>query len=214
MSRDRRTVVLAPMTVEAGPVRRLVDGRIPVVVAGVGPAAAVRSTRRALWEHRPDLIVVAGVAGGISRDLEIGDVVIPETLIDGSTGRRLTPEPLSEPSGTIVTVDAILDDLTLTSRFPDATAVDMESAAIGSVCDDAGVAWSVVRGISDLTWTDPLPEATLSFLREDGRTRARAVVGHLARHPSDTARVWRMAQDTAAAMRGVTRVLAESGVLS
>lgn len=210
-----RIVILAPMTVEAAPLRRLVRGRVPVIVAGVGPAAAVRSTRRALWEHRPDLVLVAGVAGGISRQLAVGDVVVPETVVDGATGRCYVPQPLDSttPQGTIVTVDAILDDATLTSRFPDTTAVDMESAAVASVCEDANVAWSVVRGISDLTWTDPLPEATLTFLREDGRMRAGVVLGHVIRHPGDAARVWRMGQDTAAAMRGVVRVVEASGLL-
>lgn len=217
MSLPRSTlVILAPMTVEAAPLRRLARGRVPVLVAGVGPAAAIRTTRRALWEHRPDWVLVAGVAGGIGRHLSVGDVVVPETVIDGATGRRCSPQPLDSttPQGTIVTVDTILDDDTLSTRFPEATAVDMESAAVGSVCEDAGVSWSVVRGISDLTWTDPLPEATLTFLREDGRTRAGAVLGHVIRHPADAARVWRLGQDTAAAMRGVTRVLSDAGVIS
>lgn len=204
-----RVVVLAPMAVEAKPLRKVLGDRIPVLRIGVGPEAASRATARALEEHSPDHVIVAGIAGGVSRGLSVGDLVIPAEVIDDATGERFHPHPFAgtEPGGSLVTVDRIHDDDTLNGRHPGVDAVDMESAAAGARCAEAGVAWTVVRGISDLTWREPLDPASLQFLRPDGSIRFAGAAGHVLRHPGALGGFLRIGRGTRAAMGAVTGLL-------
>ncbi len=207
-----RVVVLAPMAVEAKPLRRTLGDRIPVLRIGVGPEAASRATARALEEHAPDHVIVAGIAGGVSRGLSVGDLVVPAEVIDDATGERLRPHTLAgtEPGGSLVTVDRIHDDDTLNGRHPGVDAVDMESAAAGARCAEAGVAWTVVRGISDLTWREPLDPASLRFLRPDGSIDVGGAARHVLAHPMALGGFVRISSGTRAAMGAVTTALSEA----
>jgi nucleoside phosphorylase len=63
-----------------------------------------------------------------------------------------------------------------------ADAVDMETAAVAAVCEQRGVAWGVVRAISD-----PAGEALPAFVeklnRPDGRANGWAAVRSILRDP-------------------------------
>lgn len=57
------------------------DKQIILVKSGVGKVNAARTTQLLIDKYKPDYIINTGVAGGIDPDLQIGDIVIAESLV-------------------------------------------------------------------------------------------------------------------------------------
>lgn len=55
---------------------------ISVLAEQMGSESAGRSARDALMHFDPDLVIVIGIAGGLSNDVRLGDVVISNQIID------------------------------------------------------------------------------------------------------------------------------------
>jgi len=62
-------------------------------------------------------------------------------------------------------------------------AVDMEAAGVAEVCERAGVAWSVYRGISDRPDEHIVDQSILELSKPDGSADLVAVGRYLARDP-------------------------------
>ncbi len=186
-------VVLCPMEIErkavASALRKAglceVEG-VRVIRTGIGKEAVIR----ALAGVTPglaggSLIVLAGACGGLTHTDDAPRIV---GVID-EHGGRWTPALVrqSDSGGVLlVAVDRIVatpaDKRELAQRTG-AAIVDMESHAFAAECDRRGMAWTVVRGVSD-TPDELLSPEVLGWLRPDGRTRAVRAAIDLARRPS------------------------------
>ncbi len=62
-------------------------------------------------------------------------------------------------------------------------AVDMEAAGVAEVCEEAGVAWSVYRGISDRPDEHIVDQAVFSLSKPDGSADPLSLAKYLARDP-------------------------------
>ena len=185
-------------------------GRVAVVAlqTGIGVRLAARATERALADARVDHVVVAGVAGGIGASGAIGDLVVPESVVDLDTGARFRPARLGEtpPRGSLLTADGLLTDPAAFARFEreGAVAIDMETAAVAAVCERRGRPWSVFRGISDHTADGAIDAAIFGMTGPDGEARPAAVARFLLTQPwripqlARLARGLRLATDAAA----------------
>ena len=198
--------ILAPMTSELRPIvraghlvraadRRAHTGtagsgdpvRVVATLAGIGFASATASAERLLTDHRPDHVVVVGIAGGIAPDLSIGDVIVPDRVIDGVTGTEYHPAPLGAlaRAGTIVSFDGLSTDPEEVARLVAAggLALDMESSAVAAVCERHRTPWSVVRSISDRVGIEPVDDDVLGLARPDGSPDLGAVARFVVSHP-------------------------------
>ncbi len=226
---DRRVAVLAPMRPElrplvaplglrsqpAGATGLLLGavGRVEVVAAmtGVGLRAGTRAAERVLDSGPVAHLVVVGVAGGIGASA-IGDLVVPEVVIDLATGAEHRPARLGDtpPRGALASSDLLLTDPAEAARLAarGVVAVDMETAAIAAVCERRGCPWSVFRGISDRADDGSTDSAILGLVDLDGNPDLRAVVRFLARQP------WRMPQllRLARGLRAATSAAADAAV--
>jgi 4-hydroxy-3-methylbut-2-en-1-yl diphosphate reductase len=185
-------VICAPLRVEARALRRGLRGAnglatVDVLRTGYGPARSAASAAR--LEPSGAGIVVGGVAGGLTDDVNVGDLVVATEVRGGG-------EPVSCPSapllagelrraglsvrlGPIATVDQLVgrgERARLAASG--AIAVDMESAEL--LRGPAGRPSAVVRAISD-TPAHPLTSprivtgglAALRSLRQAGPVLAR-----------------------------------------
>jgi adenosylhomocysteine nucleosidase len=214
--RVRRVALLAPMPAELRPlVRRLglrrggAGGRdlhggrfagseVVALRTGIGTRAAAGAAEQALDGAEPDLVVVVGIAGGIGASVGIGDVVVPERVIDRASGAEYRPAPLGAlgARGALLTSDALLAEPEEVARFErrGVIAVDMETAAVAAVCEARGCPWSVVRAISDRADDGSVDAALLGLVRPDGTPDLRALVRFLLRRPARVRDLVRLAR--------------------
>ncbi len=222
---DRSVVVLAAMPRELRPLVRALrlrpaasaglrawdDGSVLAVALGVGAARASAGAAQVLEKVAATRVVVTGVAGGVDASLGVGDLVRPAAVVDVRSGVVRTPTTSGTRSGVLATVERIYlsgtgpTDEPAVHLPPEATAVDMETAAIAAVCDARGVPWDVVRAISDVAGT--LTPEIASLLRPDGRVDLAGAARLALGDPRSIGRLVRLGLDTARAVRATNRVV-------
>jgi adenosylhomocysteine nucleosidase len=150
---------------------------VVLMKSGIGKVNAAVQLSELISVFQPDYAVNTGVAGGIDRELNVGDVVVAQKCAyhdvwcgEGSLGQvqglplyfessPILLQKLKEITdsnthfGLICTGDRFITEFTglqeIKSNFPDALAVDMESAAMAHVCHLRNVPFVSVRIISD-----------------------------------------------------------------
>jgi len=156
------------------------DERVRVIVTGVGPVNAAYATTVAVFDRRPDAIVVCGVGGMYpAAGLRVGDAVTASIEIYGDLGAHsptgfidmktlgfpvvATPRPLFNelplqvfPTATrarFVTVSTCTGTESVANDIAARTngAVEnMEGAAVAHVANLQGISMGEVRGISNV----------------------------------------------------------------
>ncbi len=217
--RPRRLTVLAPMRIELEPIVRMLgleavddtartylgqiaDFVVEAVLTDIGMRPARVAARDALAAGA-EWIVVCGIAGGVGSGVEIGDLIVPETVLDRENGRRFWPTAHAalSPQGSISCGDEFITDPAVLGAMAaqGIVAVDMETAAIASVCEGAGRPWTVFRAISDHAAGGLVDGAVLAMTRPDGTSDRAAIARYLERDPSRGERLARLASDAALA---------------
>jgi adenosylhomocysteine nucleosidase len=184
------------------------DVAVTAALTDIGMGPAKKAARRALDEEA-DCVVVCGVAGGVGDSVDIAELIVPETVIDRSTGRGYRPMPpaagspagASAPRGSISCGDDLITDPDVLGAMASQgiVAVDMETAAVAAVCHDAGIPWTVFRSISDHAAAGLVDEALFAMTGPDGRSDPAAIARYLDEDPSRRDRLARLASDTARA---------------
>jgi adenosylhomocysteine nucleosidase len=181
---------------ELGYAGRIGDRPVIAVITGIGTALAHAATVRLLDEVDVERVIVVGIAGAIENQTPIGALVLPEFVISGADGSEHRPTPLrvGNAHGKLWTSDELLLDPALHAdlRAAGVVALDMETAAIATVCDDRDVPWSVVRAISDRAGDGTVDAETVGLTHPDGRPNFSAVARYLVRHPDALPRLVRL----------------------
>ena len=158
---------------------------------GIGKVNAAVGTTTLIRRYAPDCIVSTGCAGGIDASLHVMDVVVStETAyhdvlipgcemgqIQGLPARFRSEEQLTEAAsgerifpGLIVSGDQFISDRrqldTIKAQFPEALAVDMESAAIAQTCYLLQTPFVSFRILSDTPGADEHLQQYLNFWNE------------------------------------------------
>lgn len=154
---------------------RVGNKQVFLMKSGIGKVAAATGVNLLCAEEMPDAVLNSGVAGGIGEGLQVGDVVAgTECLyhdvdcgegnekgqVQGFPARFAADAVLLEAArrqgvktGLICTGDQFITDSTrlqdILKNFPQALAVDMESAAMAQVCHMRKVPFLSLRIISD-----------------------------------------------------------------
>ncbi len=182
--------------------------RAAVEVCGPGPAAV----RRWFAEDRPapELVVLAGVAGGLAAGIPIGAVRhVGEVVAEDGT-RWSPPIRRSGPTWRVVGVDHLVATPSAKRRLGSQTGaaiVDMESHAFAAEASARGWPWAIVRGVSD-TVDESLPPAIESLLDERGRPRALRAALFVATHPHLLPLLRRLGARTTSTMAAVRPLVA------
>jgi len=163
-------------------------GRGSLRVAAVGLGAVLLDSRWSALVSPSDhpLVVSAGLCAGLDPALKVGDLVLPDSVVDGE-GRRLPVTGLAERrvmasglegriTGVLATARAAVATPAAKASLRDVTgavAVDMESARILEFAAAHGCVSVVVRAVSDGA-RESLPAELIGLVGPDGRLRLRA----------------------------------------
>jgi nucleoside phosphorylase len=181
----------------AGYVGKVGDRAVIAMVTGIGTALAGSATSRLLDAVDVEWVVVVGITGAID-DAPIGALILPEQVVDGADGSVYRPTPLrvGNAHGTMWTTDELLTDRAIHAdlRSRGVVSLDMETAAIAKVCDQRGVAWSVVRAISDRAGDGTVDAEIAGLTHSDGTANRAAVARYLVRHRNALPRLARLAK--------------------
>ena len=224
----RRALIAVPMSSELRPVVKLararrdqVNGRtvyagrvgaldVRIVQIGVGPASARRVTEWALSCFEVDHVVVCGIAGGLSNDLPVGAVVVPEIVLDLPSGRRYVSAPIAgvERTGMLATADQlILDPVRLGDlEALGVMAVEMESSGVAAACEAAKVPWTTFRVISDRPDEHLISSDMMSLLRPDGTADVAQALRLMTTHPKRIPAMVRLGRDSSMAAAKAARI--------
>lgn len=174
--------------------------RVLAVVSGMGTERAGLAIERLLDAEEVALVVVVGISGGVDDETPIGTVVRPEVVIDAATGVEHRPRPLGGvPRGSLWTTDVMTPATEIADlRTRGVVALDMETAAVGAVCAQRGVAWSVIRALSDRP-ADLVDDEVFAMSNPDGTPNPGRVLRYVARHPARVPALARMGRGVAVA---------------
>jgi adenosylhomocysteine nucleosidase len=163
-----------------------------VAVAGDGPARAAERLEQLLAHVDGRAVVGVGVAGGLSRDLAAGDLVVATEVrevgggcLEPDRGLRQAASAAGARSAVVVAVSGVAATpgrkAALAAPLSGATAVvDLESAAWGAAAAARELPWCVLRVVSD-AWDDELPGFLARCERADGSmSRVKVLAGALA----------------------------------
>ena len=144
-------------------------------LSGIGKVNAAVCAYKLIREHHVEEILSFGCAGGMTNEVEVGDVVIGDAYCyhdvwcgEPNERGQVQGLPMTFPSnwerwtwlhegckhGLIASGDALCDNVLMASAIvqileKNPIAVDMESAAIAQVCHKEGVPFTSIRVISD-----------------------------------------------------------------
>jgi adenosylhomocysteine nucleosidase len=175
-----------------------------VACAGMGAARAAIAVRAAMQAMPVEVLLSAGLAGACDPKLRVGDVVRPGLVVDAWTGERF---PGGGAGGTVVTVDAVAGVREKRRLFEEhgAAAVDMEAATVARVACDAGLAFRVVKAISDEANFEM--EGMSRFATEDGQFREGAFALHAALRPAMWSKVIALGRNSGKALAALSDAL-------
>jgi adenosylhomocysteine nucleosidase len=215
-----RVGMLAPMQVEIQPIVEQLaledegdgtsyrghagDVEVVAMLTNIGMAAGADAAQRVLAQD-VHWVMVVGVAGGVDHQgVKIGDVVVPEVVLDRATGSTYRPTAVGDiaPRGIVSCGDELITDPEAIGKMEKdgVVAVEMESAAIAPVCEEAGVPWSVFRGISDFADAGLVDAALFAMTNVDGSADPHAMKRYLAENPARAQVLAQLARDTTLAV--------------
>ena len=199
---------------------------IVLVRTGVGKKCANKVLEDVLHRVEPSLILSTGYAGGLSHDLNVGDLVIADRVLDDSA-ESFSGEELSaaapdrqwldqvkglNPSGrfsihygTLLTVSGVVADssakLQLGSRCG-ALAVDMETSVLLTGAGEKNIPFLSIRAVSD-TADQSLADVS-SLVGKDGTVSKLKAGWYVATHPQTIPHFISLRQQSQKATRNLT----------
>jgi adenosylhomocysteine nucleosidase len=209
-----RVGMLVPMEIELAPLVRILglakdgplyrgsagDVEVVALLTTIGMEPGARAARQML-DLAVDAVLVVGVAGGVDpATVSIGDVVVPETVLDRATGATYSPSITGDatPRGTVSCGDDLITDPATLAAMANqgVIAVEMETAAIAPVCVEAGCPWGVFRGISDFAGEGLVDAELFAMTRPDGTADRDAMARYLEKNPGKIEVLTRLGHDT------------------
>jgi nucleoside phosphorylase len=224
----RHVVVLAPMPLEMEAITtafglsptseaddapwtgRVGRSDVTAIHIGMGPPATRVAIERLLDdtapEHVPvDHVMIAGICGGLHPDLEVGSLVNPETIVEYASGASYQHNPPGDADrrGKLLTTEGVTFDQELSRRLSDEgyLGVDMESSAVGEICQARGCAWSVYRCIGDRFFDGLLDPRIVAATNPDGSGNIPEIMKLIEAEPELVPKLEQLSHDSALAAR-------------
>jgi adenosylhomocysteine nucleosidase len=206
VAEEKPLAILAALPEELAGIRRALpesDG-IVATATGDGPRRAASGAARFLERHQPAAVIGAGLAGALSPELRVGDIVASRR-VRFEVGDAATPDTrlleralaAGAKAGTLITIDRPVVSpsaravLAGSAAGADVLAVDMESAAWARVAAARGIPYIAIRVISDLA-DESLPDFLGESVGPDGSVQRGEVARRALLQPSSWGTLLRM----------------------
>ncbi|MBC8550204.1 MAG: 5'-methylthioadenosine/S-adenosylhomocysteine nucleosidase [Candidatus Brocadiales bacterium] len=202
---------------------------LTLVQGGIGRKNAIKAASCLLESTSVDLLISAGVAGGISHGLNVSDLVVAERVgytkqrdLDGEElqleadfvckkeiaqlARQLNSDPESKLHfGNLLTVDKVISKASTKRRIGEQNsflAVEMESAAVAEVAYEKGVGFAAIRSISD-DIDDDLHLDYDNMISDEGKVKVTNIALSVLKNPQKLALLSRLNKQTRSAAKSL-----------
>ncbi|MEY2398306.1 MAG: adenosylhomocysteine nucleosidase [Actinomycetota bacterium] len=178
-------------------VGKIGDQNVVAIHTGMGPELAHDSTEALLSAvDNITRVVVFGITGAVHDHTEIGELIVPEKVVNALTGSEHTPTPHgATPKGVMWTTNVITPAHELPPLIErGVVSLDMETAVIGACCDRRNIPWSVRRAISDRATDGSVTEEVFKMANMDGTPNPKRVAAFFLKHPNKVPAMMRMAK--------------------
>ena len=203
-----------PKSVDHLLIGKIGNREVAIVHTGVGARNCNERLEILLHKARPEFVITAGLAGALSGQLHVGELILAENFSDPqllAKARKILGEPSPRPlklftSTSIVDSAAERNEI---ARKSGAAAIDMETGAIVAICNAHEMPLLSLRAISD-TPGDPLPAPPeVLFDIERQRTNYGRLFSYILREPAAALRLLRFGQLIARVRANLTEALVE-----
>lgn len=175
----------------------IISTTVRVAVSGMGAAKAKQAVESLFPQTSDqDLLLVCGFAGGLKEGLEVGTVVLPESVLSAEAqNEALTIDDrivwiaeaggVKSVKGKLVSVPNVLtsrEEKRACAERTGAIAVDMETFAAVKTAQALGVRCAAIRVISDGV-DDALPLDFNAFSNAQGEPDRGKIITHVLLHP-------------------------------
>ncbi len=197
---------------------------IVLVRSGVGRLRAEDATVQIINRFQPGILISTGYAGAVQPELNVGDLVIADTILEKKEGGKYFPDAdwlncargISCPDGVktvvggLLTVDTVIHDSATKQKLGEnhgVQAVEMETSAIAKVAEEKGLPLLSVRVISDRLDQELLDSS--SFLGSDGEISTLKAGWHVLTHPGSIKNALSLRTQTQFATKVMTSFFAD-----
>ena len=200
--------------------------QVLLAAAGIGARRAAAAAEAVLDAWKPDLLLMTGVAGALSPDLQVGDLILANAVLTEVEQlhpsfvfpHTHTPTHPHTHTGPLLSLDRILitakeKHAAFTTPPPhDSTTapplvVEMETAAAARVAMERGVPWAAIRAVSD-TANESLPLDFNALRTADGELPTSRVAVAALRNPRCIPGLLRLGRNTSTASEALACFLA------
>ena len=206
------------------------NGRpLTLVQSGIGRDNAIRATSCLLESTSVDLLISAGIAGGIRQGLNVGDLVVAEHVgytrqVDFDVEKLqlesdfVCKEEIIQLArqcssviesklhlGNLLTVDKVISKASTKRRIGEQNsylAVEMESAAVAEVACERGVEFAAIRSISD-DIDDDLHLDYDNMISDEGKVKVGNIALSVLKNPQKLALLSRLNKQTRSAAKSL-----------
>jgi nucleoside phosphorylase len=195
------------------------DGVYAVAVcSGIGPEPGRRAAEAIIAIFSPELLISAGIAGGLTPELKVGETIFPATIIDARDSSRhetaikdarIGSTPLAKTMVVSYPEIAGTEQKLKLGKAYGAHAVDMEGASVALAAEAHGLPFVAIKSISDDVDFE-LPEM-MPFFR-DGQFQAVRFALHVVFRPWLWLKVFRLARNAKLASENLCAWLRESAL--
>jgi len=200
------------------------EQNIVLVRSGVGKQRAEDSALQVIDHFQPQALISAGYAGAVQPELNVGDLVIADSILEVNGKRKYFPDlnwldrarsiPCSDGIKTVVggllSVNTVIHEPAAKrelGRSYCVQAVEMETSAIARVAEEKGLPLLSIRAISDSIEQELLDSS--SFLGSDGEISTLKAGWYVLTHPGSIKSALSLRAQTQFATQSMTRFLSD-----
>jgi adenosylhomocysteine nucleosidase len=197
---------------------------IVLVRSGVGRQRAEDATLQVIDRFQPSTLISIGYAGAVQPDLNVGDLVIADTIIEEKKKGKYSPdsgwlnrakdvpypEGFKAVVGGLLTVDNVIHDSLSKQKIGEnysVQAVEMETSAIAKVAEEKDIPLLSLRVISDRLDQELLDSS--SFLGSDGEISTLKAGWYVLTHPGSIKSALSLSSQTQIATQALTKFLSD-----